>query len=221
MRVVLRLAQIAALLILLGMGSCSLHSGINYQGYSSGDGSLEVGFGVVALACAALVFRRWFWAASVAVEAAHLTSPQRSGGSVGSSMAKVFNDYRRAKFESRLDEYLAIITDRLQEALGNQDVPPLTVAHSELETFREYAAKLPDQMMEETLSDLQEWFASLEELGMREEMVAIVRQGYQADSQAVMFAGVAVFNERAGALARADAEWHAQNPKRAQHFPVQ
>jgi hypothetical protein len=43
-----------------------LHSGLNPRGFRTGDESLIVGFGVVVLAGALLLFRKWFWASSKA-----------------------------------------------------------------------------------------------------------------------------------------------------------
>jgi hypothetical protein len=61
MRVFIRTLQLAATLALLGIGSCSLHSGLKPRGFSSGEESLAVGFGIAALAGALLLIRKWFW----------------------------------------------------------------------------------------------------------------------------------------------------------------
>ena len=64
MRIVLRGLQLAAVLALLGVGSCSLHLGLNPRGFRTGDESLAFGVGVAVLAAALLLIRRWFWSPS-------------------------------------------------------------------------------------------------------------------------------------------------------------
>lgn len=56
----LRIAQAGAVLLLVGFGSCSLHSGLRARSYSTGEESLAVGAGAVFLAMALWLYDKWF-----------------------------------------------------------------------------------------------------------------------------------------------------------------
>ena len=93
MRIVLRALQLAVVLTLLAVGSCSLHSGLNPRGFGTGDESLIVGFGVAVLAGALLLVRKWFWSSSQSKagsppqQPAYKQDPDREGAFVLSEPA--------------------------------------------------------------------------------------------------------------------------------------
>lgn len=60
MRTLLQGLKATLFLSILGMGSCSLHSGLTSQSYSSSDNSLSVGLGIVLLVSALIIGRKWF-----------------------------------------------------------------------------------------------------------------------------------------------------------------
>ena len=58
MLIFIRGIKLAVVLVLMGLGSCSLHSGFNPRGYGTGGENVAVGFGVAVLAGALMLFRK-------------------------------------------------------------------------------------------------------------------------------------------------------------------
>lgn len=55
-----KILKLGIVLLLLGIGSCSLHSGFHPRGFGSGEDSIAVGFGVIVLASTFFLFRKWY-----------------------------------------------------------------------------------------------------------------------------------------------------------------
>ena len=132
----------------------------------------------------------------------------------GEHMARALQDYQKARFGPVQTNYLTIFRDRLQNALGSDDAPPLDVAKNEVELFSEQIEKLKSRMFDETIRAMGHWFDLAEKVGARSEIETLLKQSIEQFCQGIGSDALKLAESYADLLKNADAAWRQKYPER-------